>query len=596
MVKIKNIIQIFLLLMTFQLLAGTTGDAKKLIVRRLDIDGNAFFREEALKQLMVCRPGWLWQRRYYRPELLAIDLENLKKYYRQNGFLEAQISDYSIAIDSVNHTVSVAIQLQEGNQTFIEGIYLFGNEAFRDSLLESKLKVAAGAPLIVKRIDESQNNLLQFYAENGYLDAQVTVDIKTNPESHRSILSFSIAEYGISRLHQINLKGIDKTNPRVLLREVQIDSGEVIHYSQLLKSQRKLYLTGLFQYAYVRPVPVDSVLNEKRDIIVEVQENQYGEFNTTFGYGSEDKLRTRLEIAHKNIAGTAREAGFQVWFSFIQRGAMISATDPWLFNQPFKADVNLVTEFKDEQGYDFLRSGGQAIFGRSFGQFYALHFTLRQDFTQFSHVRTLPDDKAKANLRSLKWSVNYDKRNNLFDTQQGLYVAFSYELARAVFDEPVLFHRFETDMRFFESLRQMVVLGSGMELGWVTTHASIQSIPLNERYYVGGQGSVRGFAYKKLGPLSPDGVPTGGLIKMVWHVAEIRYPLYRSLKGAFFLDAGNCWASIKSMQNSSLRTAFGAGLRLHSFLGIVRVDYAYKLDRGSGEKSGAWVFNMGHSF
>lgn len=595
MIKKRYIFYFFLLVTGFQLLGRTAGDSDKMVVHSLDIEGNVYFREEALKQLMVCRPGWLWQHRYYRPELFAMDLENVQKYYRQHGFLEIRISNYSANIDSVNHTVDLTVQLQEGKQTYIEGIHLFGNEAFADSLLESKLKVRTGHPLIVREIDQSQNNLLQFYADHGFLDAQVTVDIKTNPESHRTILDFSISEHEISRLRRILLKGIQKTKPTVLLREIAVDSGDVIRYSQLLKSQRKLYLTGLFQYAYIRPAPIDSAFQGQRDIAVEVQENQYGEFNTSFGYGSEDKLRVRSEIAHKNVHGTARGVGFQCWLSFIRRGLMISATDPWLFHQPVKADANLVTEYKEEPGYHSLRSGGQAIFGRSLGQFSVVHFTLRQDFTRFSHVKTLPDEKAKANLSSLKWSVNYDTRNNLFDTQQGLYTSFSYELARAVFDEPLLFHRYEADVRMFGSFWQMVI-GSGVEFGWMTSRVSIRSIPLNERYYVGGQGSVRGFDYKKLGPLNPDGVPTGGLVRMVWHVTEMRYPLYRSLKGAFFLDAGNCWDSIKSMQNSSLRTAFGAGLRLHSFLGIVRVDYAHKLDRLPGEKPGAWVFNMGHSF
>ena len=128
------------------------------------------------------------------------------------------------------------------------------------------------------------------------------------------------------------------------------------------------------------------------------------------------------------------------------------------------------------------------------------------------------------------------------------------------------------------------------------SRSSIESIPLNERYYTGGQGTIRGFAYKKVGPLNSEGIPTGGIIKWIWRIAELRFPVHRNLYGAIFIDSGNCWSSSHSVRFSDFRSAAGLGLRLHSFLGIVRVDYAWKLDRRSGEKFGAWVFNMGHAF
>ena len=141
-----------------------------------------------------------------------------------------------------------------------------------------------------------------------------------------------------------------------------------------------------------------------------------------------------------------------------------------------------------------------------------------------------------------------------------------------------------------------MVLGSAMDFGWLISGSSIESIPLNERYYTGGQGTIRGFDYKKVGPLNSKGIPTGGLIKWVWRITELRFPIHKSLYGAIFADSGNCWNSSHAFRFSDFRQAAGLGLRLHSFLGIVRVDYAWKLDRRSGEKAGAWVFNMGHAF
>lgn len=581
--------------LSLSLYSGDNTDSARLTIQRLEIKGASFFRQGTLKKLMVSRPGWLWQRRYYRPELLQEDLEKLRRSYRQQGFLEAKILSYDVNTDSLRQTVEITLTVSEGERTFIEGIHLFGNQAFPDSVLEEQLTVDIGQPLIARNIDQTQNALMQFYAERGYLDAQVTVDVKANPESHRAILDFTVSEAGISRLEHIITQGLRSTRPYVVYREMKMQSGNVIQYSKLLQSQRQLYLTGLFQYVYVRPAPLDSLYQINRDVIVDVQEHEYGEFNVSGGYGSEDKFRIRMEIAHKNLGGTARKAGLQSWLSFIQRGITLSASDPWLFQKPLKADINLTAEFKDEPGYDIYRSGGQGILGRQLGDHSDIRLTLRQDFTRYSHIESLPETRAKANIRSMKGSVTYDTRDNLFHPQRGVYAAWSYELARAVFDSPVLFHRWEAGIKGFRKF-SACVFGTGIEFGWLRTGASIASIPPDERYYAGGQGSVRGFDFKKIGPLNEGGVPTGGLLKLVWRIGEIRFPLYRILNGAVFCDSGNCWTSARHVRFSGLRFSAGAGLRLHTFLGIVRMDYAWKLNRRSGEKAGAFVFNMGHAF
>ena len=532
--------------------------------------------------------------RYYQPGLFEQDLDNIKQFYHQQGFLGMRILSHQVKGES-RHRVFIHLTLEEGERTFVEGVDLFGNRAFPDSVLKPVIKVIPGRPLLAKEIDQSQTALLQYYAEAGFLDAAVTAEVKTDDQSHRAIVDFQIIENHISRLKRIICKGLEKTRPVVVLREIRIDSGDVIQYSKLLEAQKRIYLTGLFNYVYIKPDPSGPDSASMRDIDVDVQEHPYGEFNISAGYGSEDKVRTRIEMAKKNIGGTARNIGLQTWLSFIQRGIMVSATNPWLFNQSIDADLNFLLEFSNEPGYGFYRSGGQGILGKRLGSFVKIRLTLRQDFTRFTHVEIMPEDQSKANIRSVKGSVTYDTRDNLFDTKTGAFGEFSYELARAVFEKRLIFHRYEGEYKIFRTIGPLVI-GSGIAFGWLETAAGISNIPLNERYYAGGQGSVRGFDYQKIGPLNSKGIPTGGLTRIVWHVGELRHPLFRSLGGAFFCDAGNCWEKIPRDGRFHLRSSAGYGLRFHSFLGVIRIDYAWKLDRRRGEKAGALVFNMGNAF
>jgi outer membrane protein insertion porin family len=587
--------RIVILLFSMACLGQGDGDYSGYTIDELIIEGNRHFSVERIKQLMVSRPGWLWLKRTFQPALFEQDLHNIQQFYHQQGFLEMRVLSHQAEGDESTRRLSILLTLEEGERTTIEGINLFGNQQFPDSILKSVIKVNPGRPLMAKEIDETQTALLHFYAEAGFIDAEVTVNVKTAEQSHRAVVDFHILENRVSLLNRVFCEGLIKTRPSVVLREMQVDSAEVIQYSKLLETQKRLYLTGLFDYVFVKPGPIRPDNPLMRDIRIEVQEHPYGEFNISTGYGSEDKIRTRIEIAQKNVRGTARNIGLHTWLSFIQRGVMVSATDPWLFNQPVNADLNFLMEFKDEPGYNLYRSGGQGILGKRLGQFVKIRLALRQDFTRFSQVKTMPDDQGRANIRSIKWAITYDARDNLFDTKRGIFFEFSYELARAVFEKHLIFHRYEGEYKIFRPFRS-AVLGTGISFGWMNTSAAVTDIPLNERYYVGGQGSVRGFDYKKIGPLNSKGIPTGGLIKIIWRVGELRHPLVRSLSGAIFCDAGNCWEKELPADRLHLRSSAGLGLRFHFFLGVVRMDYAWKLDRRPGEKAGALVFNMGHAF
>jgi outer membrane protein insertion porin family len=595
MPMMKKMGNILLMILFMSFLSGIYSRTPSgLQIGSLSIKGNYQYHSHLLKQMLLSRPGRLGQRRSFIPELLEQDTQNLRRYYHQNGFLEAKVVSH-VRTDTLKNSVAVGIEIHEGERTYIEGIHLFGNETIADSLLKRAIHVSEGRPLAAKNINESQSALLRSYAEQGYLDALIDAEIKTNPESHRAIVNFQIIENQCSRLHEVRLSGNQKTRSGVLFRELKIDSGKIIRYSRLIDSQKKLYLTGLFQSVIVHPAPQDSLHPEMRDILIDVQEQPYHEFITSAGFGSEDKLRSKIEFSHKNLNGTARKVGFQAWLSFIERGVMVSASDPWMLDLPITADLNLSTEFKDEPGYDMTRTGGQCILGSGTRKHSDFHITLKQDYNKFTNVRTLPEDEAKARIRSARVSAIYDSRDNLFDPGSGFFCELSAELAHAVFEEPVTFSRWETEIRTYLPFHGCVA-GTAMEFGWLVSRSSVSAIPLNERYYAGGQGSIRGYDYKRVGPLNEQGIPTGGILKCIWRVAEIRFPIHGVVHGAVFMDSGSCWADSDSVRLSGFRSGAGLGLRLHTFLGIARLDYAWKLNRKPGEKAGAWIFNMGHAF
>jgi translocation and assembly module TamA len=127
-------------------------------------------------------------------------------------------------------------------------------------------------------------------------------------------------------------------------------------------------------------------------------------------------------------------------------------------------------------------------------------------------------------------------------------------------------------------------------------YGSSKDIPLNERFYAGGPNSLRGFGYQLVGPLDSDGDPTGGRLKLVWNLVEIRQAVYKMIGLALFADVGDILWQPEAFRLGNIRTSAGVGLRANTPIGIMRLDYGVNLKRKKGEPEAKLYFNMGQAF
>ncbi|MBN1164747.1 MAG: BamA/TamA family outer membrane protein [Candidatus Krumholzibacteriota bacterium] len=209
--------------------------------------------------------------------------------------------------------MSVEIDLFEGELTLIEGVGFFGASVFRDSLLLERANLRRGDPFQRKKVQDGILSVLSLYAERGYLDAKINPDIRINTESHRALVDFRISERIQSHIGVIRIENLKKTKRGVVTRELLFHEGEVARYSYLLQSQRRLYLTGLFQSAFIRPVTVADQDSTKKDIVIDLVENESVELNFYAGYGSVELGRTKMEFANNNLAGSVLGGTEDFW-------------------------------------------------------------------------------------------------------------------------------------------------------------------------------------------------------------------------------------------------------------------------------------------
>jgi outer membrane protein insertion porin family len=315
------------------------------------------------------------------------------------------------------------------------------------------------------------------------------------------------------------------------------------------------------------------------------------------GYGSVEKARGKMEIFNHNLWGTARQSGLVTKLSFIGRSVEASFTEPWTFGTPWRTDVNVAVEYKEEPGYNLNRTGGQIVFGRQFLKRSNITLTYRHERVDLSNIQvsTIPEEM-RTNTRGVKLSFIYDTRDNLFHSTRGTYFEWSNEAGQFFSSETKGFLRSVVRYKYFRSLSRSTVLGTSIEFGWIDARRGLGSIPLHERFYSGGPNVMRGFEYQKVGPLDESRTPIGGRLKFTWNLFEFRRTLYKMIGGTLFFDVGSVWSDPDRIRVNDLRISPGVGLRINTPIGLARLDYGINMDRKKDEPRAKLYFSMGQAF
>ncbi len=590
----------FVLVMLLMQLTGEASSAqtrKKPKVRSVIYSGNETYGDSRLEGIMLTRPSRFLAQSRFHAEVFQDDLETLIAFYRQSGFLQANVIDTVITIDSVENTVDISISLEEGGRTFVEGVAVFGNQFFVDSVLTDQIGIKKGEPLRRPVIEDAVVALLSLHAEHGFLDASVTPEVQINDSTHLALIDFSLHEGVRSRVGSINIVGSDKTRSNVIVRELGFSPGDTIVYSKLIGSQRRLYLTGLFESVFVRPAPPELIHPAEREIRVEVKEKPSSELSFSIGYGTIEKIRGRAELNTSNLAGTARKAGFGVEANFIRQRSSISFSEPWTLNTRWRTDLSVFGELRQEPAYHTETVGGQLTVGRKLGLRTTVSLSYRLENTNLLQIElTEPIDDLDPRVRSLTLSLSHDTRDNLFDPSVGWYSNWSNEIAGSFLKGSSTFAKSVLTLKRFFPLGRQAVIGSALEIGWMDFFGESVDIPISERFYTGGPTSLRGFGYQMVGPRDSNGEPLGGQIKLVWNLMELRRSIYRMVGGAVFVEIGNVWPTPEDVRISDLRANLGTGLRVNSPLGVLRLDCGVNVDRRTDEPRTRLFFSMGQAF
>ncbi len=554
-------------------------------VTKIAITGNEYFIEAAIKHVMLTKTPGLFRKGSFQAEIFNGDITAIQNLYNNNGFIDAHV-EYELIFDSTEKKVEINIDITEGRQTYVDKIEFVGNKLFTGDSLREKMTTRLNEPFDKRKLELDSYTITSLYDDRGYADARVQSDYSVTDNELRIV--FTISEGEKQFIEEIEILGLERTREGVVRQEITLKSNDAFRYADILRSQRNLYNLGIF-----RSIRMNARKTSKPNFkIVQFTaiEKEPITVNFRIGYGTQDYLRVGFGITHINILGRAWRGKIEGKASFAEYRLNSQLTFPRFFILPVKYSIGAFYQFKKEIGFKTRIIGGYwSTYLNLVGGKLSAKYDIEGVRTYFIDADSTEDDL----LQGITFNWLRDGRNDPLFPRTGSYVNINFETSGIIMPSGINYMRPTIEFRFFKPITTLVGAVSA-KVGIVQEVSPTIEVPVYKRFYCGGTSSVRGYSEWSIGPKDENDNPIGG-VALFEASGEIRFPIYKILGGTFFVDAGNIWQEFDEI-DTSLRWGIGAGLRVKTPLGSVRLDYGIKIEREPDESLGAVHFAIGEAF
>ena len=550
-------------------------------IKSINFEGNTAFADVLLLDLMETQPrsrfvvpgfGWLFSKGIYNPAILEIDRRALELFYRRKaGYPDVRVTSDDPEIDKDNHLI-LHIKIHEGKQELIDRVEIEGVTIFEMTQLYAELKAKPGKPNSIDITNHDELYLESLYKQKGYIYARIS----HNYDSETRTLTYKISEGIQAKFGKFYFDGDGKVKLHVLQREFEnigLVDGAVFNEERLAESRRRLLTAGLFTGVEIKPS--DYIENtEIIDVDVGVTVKKPGAVSVSGGYISSEGIRGTLGLAHNNLFKRNMKISGKV--SRGTRGNLYEITliEPWFKLAPLDKligpTIGTFRLFNDnlEEYEDIQARGGTANLAKRLGQFSNLAVQYKSQDLRDSN----DPPKIQTTVSSLGIEFHRDSRDHFLNPKKGWFNEIAIEYAGGFLRGETSFFKFTTDQRYYWQFRGDAVLATAIRLGYekgLRGNREREIISF-ERFYAGGSNTVRGYPERGLGPEDEFGSHRGDVLFIL--NTELRFPIYRFIGGAVFLDTGNVWNKFSDIQEVLPRVAIGSGVRLDTPLGPARVD------------------------
>ncbi len=555
---------------------------KALRIRQINFEGNKGFSDATLLDQMITEPrsqfvipgfGWLFSAGIYNPMTLETDKRALELFYRKRGYPDVEITASPPEIDDKDQLV-LLLRIREGELQRVDSVSIEGATVFETAQLYSELEVEPGKHYHNDIANRDERSLESLYHREGYIYARINHDY--HPQTRA--LTYKIVEGIQAKFGKFRFDGGGKVKLHVLQREFEnlgLVEGAVFDEDRLFReSRRRLLTVGLFREVEIEEADQYVENTEVIDVKVSVAVRKPGAVSVSGGYISSEGIRGTLGLAYNNLFKRNMKISSKI--SRGTRGNLYEITliEPWFKLPPIDKLIGPTIAtfrlFNDnlEEYEDIGARGGTVNLAKRLGQFGNLAVQYK---SQDLRDREDPP-KIQTTVSSLGIEYHRDSRDHFLNPQKGWFNEVAIEYAGGFLRGKTSFFKFTTDHRYYRPFWRNSVLASALRFGYekgLRGNRDREIISF-ERFYAGGSTSVRGYPERGLGPEDEFGNHRGDVLFIL--NTELRFPIYKIIGGALFLDVGNVWNKFSDVEEFLPRTAMGTGVRVETPLGPARVD------------------------
>jgi len=582
----------------------TVNKGEPITIKKVNLIGAKHFDYDDIEKVVANKEaqsfGWLFGRNdgKLKADQLKFDAERIKELYLSAGFLDAKVSPPYLRTNFGDYSAQLTYKIEEGEAYKISDVTIDVDTEVADAkALKENFKLKKGKVFDVSKLRKDIGKIKQTIADKGYAFAQVIPDVKPDKEKHLVSVRYVVKPNDKVTINNITISGNARTQDSVIRRELYLSEGENFSQSDLVDSLNALRRTGYFNDVNIIPKQdTPSTMN----LQVNVDEASTGSLMGGISYGSYDGFGINAGINDRNFMGSGIELGTNIDYSEKTLKGSINFNNPRLYDSLYSLSGNIYKKDYDYINYKEKSLGGMLRLGRKIGRY--LHLSLAYQYvdTELSDV----DDSLKDSVyyqegrytkSSLMPSIVFDNTDDYYIPRHGINIGLSTEYAGAGGDTKFLSNTLSA--KYYYGMED--IIDYDLILRFKARASLINdkgTLPLNEKLYMGGIGTVRGFKYAQLSPKTDKGNLLGAK-KMFAGSLEASIPLVESiqLRAVGFYDYGttgeNSWKEIH-------RSSVGIGIEWpKSPLGVpIQIFYSKPLDDIDSDKLNKIEFNLGRRF
>ena len=578
------------------------------------IGAKEFSERELLRQMKLTTPGWFtWFTKddQYSKQQLTADLEALRSFYLNRGYLEFNIESTQVTITPDREKIYITVVISEGPVFRIGDIKFSGDLIVKEAELRPLVRVRQGDVFSREKIVETTKAITDRLGNDGYSFANVNPVPDLDRDKRIAGFTFFVDPGRRVYVRRVNIVGNQKTQDEVIRRELRQLEASWYSLEKIARSKERLQRTSYFSEVNVETPAVPGT-SDQVDVNVTVTERNTGTFNFGLGYSEAEKLTIQTSVTQANILGTGNLVALQVNSGTVNKVYAFSYLDPyWTIDgisrgfDFFRRDVD--TSSLSVASYRTYSTGLGVRFGIPVTEYDTLSAGLTGERTRLGvDLTTAPQryidfiNEFGETTNTLRTNLAYsrDSRDSLTWPTKGWFNEFGVEIGVPPGD--LTYYRATVQSQYFLTLDRLswLTMMVNAEMGYADGYKG-KALPFFKNFYAGGVGSVRAFETATLGPRDTNGDILGGNRRFVSNL-EFLFPLpgykEKNVRLALFMDAGTVWGPGDKLSFGDLRASTGIAVSWDSPVGPLRFSFGTPIRKKEGDKIERFQFQLGKIF